>query len=98
MKTTHAVVALALAVLAGTAQAQPYGQPYGGYGHQGLYVHFELGLGGMESKTSGAAPELTLSGTAGQFSVAVGGSITPQLGLGAELWDAAAASFFFSWS
>ena len=26
-----------------------------------------------------------MSGTAGQFSVAVGGSITPQLGLGAEI-------------
>lgn len=89
MKTTHAVVALALAALAGAAQAQPYGQRYGGYGHQGLYVHFELGLGGMETKTSGAAPELTLSGAAGQFAIAVGGSITPQLGLGAELWEAA---------
>ena len=89
MKTTHAVVALALAALAGAAQAQPYGQRYGGYGHQGLYVHFELGLGGMETKTSGAAPELTLSGAAGQFALAVGGSITPQLGLGAELWEAA---------
>ncbi len=93
MKAQHTMVALALAALAGTAQAAPRGYGgYGGYGHQGLYVHFELGLGGMRSETSGASPELTLSGVTGEFAASVGGSITPQLGLGGEIWDAVGVS------
>jgi len=58
--------------------------------HRGVHVHLEGGIGALRTEASGGSTGVTLSGPGGFFSAAVGGAITPNVILGAEVWSAGA--------
>jgi len=59
--------------------------------HQGFFFHVALGIGGMETRAGATSTtdSMSLSGVAGSFNLAFGGSVTDRLVLGGEVWDMA---------
>ena len=57
--------------------------------HEGFYLHVELGLGGTETRAAATSTneEMSLSGGAGAFDIALGWSLGDHLVLGGEIWD-----------
>ena len=70
--------------------APGYGQPMarGFHTHDGFFLQMDFGLGAMKSSASSGGTTLDMSGTASQFSLAVGGAVSPNLILACHLWGA----------
>jgi opacity protein-like surface antigen len=89
-------------------QPPPYGPPPGygppppGYGpprayggihtHDGFFLQLDLGAGAMSTSTSYGGSTIDMSGTAGQFSLALGGAVAPNLILAGHLWGVSVSS------
>jgi hypothetical protein len=58
--------------------------------HDGFYLHLDLGGGGFSSKAEEGGNSAEFSGGAGQFSVAVGYNVVPNLALAGHLWGVSA--------
>jgi hypothetical protein len=56
--------------------------------HVGFHFQGDLGVGGSQSTASDAGDEVKYSGPGGLYSLAVGGSVVPNLIIGAQLWGA----------
>lgn len=76
------LAALALLATGGIARAQPAGY----HEHDGFYLQMDLGLGAMGTKASSGGTDVELSGGAGQFSLALGGAVTPNFIIAGQLW------------
>lgn len=89
MKNTFGtVLALAVLLTAGAAEAQaPRGRAHT---HDGFFLQMDLGGGGMSSSAEQGGTEVKLSGGSGQFSVGVGGALTPNFILAGQLWGVSA--------
>lgn len=81
------VLALAVLLAAATAQAQPRA---GVRTHDGFFLQMDLGLGGFGTSAEQGGTEMELSGGAGQFSIGVGGAVTPNFILAGQLWGVSA--------
>lgn len=84
MKVFGSIAALAVLLTAGTAQAQA-SRP-GVHMHDGFFLQLDLGGGWMGTSAEGGGTKLELSGTAGQFSIGLGGALTENLVLAGQLW------------
>ncbi len=80
------LAALALLTTGSIARAQPAGA----HEHDGFFLQLDLGGGGMATTTSILGADLTVSGGAGQLSVAVGGAVARNFILAGQLWGASA--------
>jgi hypothetical protein len=65
-----------------------YAAPPGYHQHDGFFLQLDAGFGGMGSTAS----DLKLSGSAGQFSVAVGGAVAENFILAGQAWGIAVNS------
>ena len=78
------VVALAVLLASAPAQAQA---PRGGvHTHDGFFLQMDLGLGGMRTSAEQAGTEVKVSGGAGEFSIGLGGALTPNFILAGQIW------------
>lgn len=77
------VVALAMLLLAGPAHAQGRGRAHA---HDGFFLQMDLGLGGMSTSAEQGGTEVKVSGGAGQFSIGLGGALTPNFILAGQIW------------
>jgi len=85
-------IAMAVACLAALPGARAMADEYPpAHQHRGLYLHVELGLGGMNTRAGATSTteDMSLSGVGGAFNLAVGWSIGDHLVLGGEVWDMA---------
>ena len=81
------MIAGGLLLAAPAAQAQS-----GFHEHDGFYLHLEGGFGSMSSKASQPGLDAELSGGSGEFAIAIGGAVTPNLVLAGQLWGISASS------
>jgi hypothetical protein len=72
--------------------AQSEAEAPGFHTHDGFFLQLHGGLGGLASKASAGGTSLEASGGGGFFSLALGGALTPNFILAADLWAASAAS------
>jgi hypothetical protein len=77
-------MAAVCSVTTGVARAQ------GARQHDGFYLHLDLGGGGMNTSATQAGTEFEFSGAAGQFSVAVGYNVIPNLIIAGQFWGVSA--------
>lgn len=71
-------------LVSGVAQAQSRGASRT---HDGFFLQLDLGVGGMSTSASDSSgDELKLSGTAAEFSVALGYALTPNFILAGQFW------------
>jgi hypothetical protein len=61
-------------------------EPAGFHTHDGFFLQLNGGLGAMGSKASQGGESLELSGGGGLFTVALGGSLSPNFVLALDLW------------
>ncbi len=66
--------------------------PAGYHEHDGFFLQLDLGLGAMSSKASSGGTDVELSGTAAQFSLALGGALTPNFIVAGQLWGVTVSS------
>ncbi len=83
---------VAMTLLAAGTAAQAQGTPRGYHTHDGFALQLDLGLGGMSSSASQGGTDFKLSGTAGEFSVLVGGAVVENLIIGAHFWGVSVSS------
>lgn len=88
-KILGSVVALAVLLAAGTAQAQE--SRSGVHTHDGFFLQMDLGPGWLGTSAEQGGTELDLSGGAGQFSIGLGGALTRNFILAGQLWSVAVA-------
>jgi hypothetical protein len=86
VKTRTAATILAFAVLLAGGSAEAQERRTGVHTHDGFFLQMDLGLGGMSSTVEDGGSELDLSGGAGQFSIGIGGALTPNFILAGQLW------------
>ncbi len=86
-RVSKVVVAMAVLGVAGVAQAGP--KPHE---HDGFFLQLDGGVGSMTSTASQGGVDAKLSGTAGEFSVSIGGAITPSFVLGGQFWGTSVSS------
>jgi hypothetical protein len=86
MRRVLAACVLAMVVAPGAVRAQEQGA----HRHDGFFLQMDLGAGGLGSGASQGGDELTLTGSAGQFSIAVGGAVAENFVLAGHLWGAVA--------
>lgn len=79
-------VAVALAVLSTSNPAQAQSPRGGVHTHDGFFLQMDLGAGGMSTSAEQGGIEVEASGGAGQFSIGLGGALTPNLILAGQLW------------
>ncbi len=89
MRKILLTMALVLAATSGVARAQT---PRGYHEHDGFFLQMDLGLGAMSSKASSGGTDVELSGTAGQFSIALGGVVAPNFIVAGQLWGVSVSS------
>jgi hypothetical protein len=90
------MVAMAVLGAGGAARAQGApaapAAPKGFHTHDGFFLQMDLGLGALSSKSGTftvplvGTGELKFSGTAGEFSLALGGALTPNFILAGHFW------------
>jgi hypothetical protein len=78
-------VAVAALLAGGTAQAQD-AMRTGARTHDGFFLQMDLGVGAMGSSAEAGGTEVDLSGGSGQFSIGLGGALTPNFVLAGQLW------------
>jgi hypothetical protein len=76
----------------GVARAQPLGAVRGFHEHDGFFLQMDLGAGPMSSKASSGGIDVELSGTAAQFSLAIGGVVAPNFIIAGHLWGTSVSS------
>ncbi len=86
-RTLLTVVAAAVLGTGGVARA-------GGlsHTHDGFFLQLDGGLGAMSSSASQGGIDMKLSGTAGEFSITLGGALTQSLVLGGQFWGVTVSS------
>ncbi len=92
-KAVAAIVALA-GWAGGISRADAAG---GVHEHDGFYLNMDLGVGGMSSSAGIQDPtfgslDTKMSGGAGEFSIALGGAVTPNFVLAGRYWGVAVPS------
>lgn len=80
---------IALAALLASAPAQAQAPRGGVHTHDGFFLQMDLGLGGVRTSAEQGGMEVKASGGAGEFSVGVGGALTPSLIVAGQLWGVA---------
>ncbi len=87
-KILMAFVAMVLSA-GGVARAQGSG---GVHTHDGFFLQLDGGIGSMATSASQGGVDAKLSGTAGEFSITLGGALTPNFVIGGQLWGIAVSS------
>jgi hypothetical protein len=86
-KTVFALAVVTSLGMAGSASAQGLSQT-----HDGFYLRMDAGGGSLKSTASSGGIDMELSGTAGQFSISLGGAISPNFIIGGHLWGGSVSS------
>ncbi len=81
------VVAVAVLGVAGAAWAGPIPRT-----HDGFFLQMDLGVGSSSSTASQGGVDAKLSGTAGEFSIALGGALNPNFIIGGQFWGSSVSS------
>ncbi len=66
--------------------------------HLGFYLHLDLGMGALASSASTSLGTMKLSGSGGNFSIAVGGAVSENFILAGHLWDHVASNPRLTWA
>lgn len=91
-KSLLSMAALATLGAGGVARAQGVGGVPGFHEHDGFFLQMDLGAGPMSSSASSGGFDVELSGTAAQFSMAIGGAVVPNFIVAGHLWGASVSS------